>query len=149
MPKVFQNNSTAKQIIFNRFWELYSHYEKYFSYIDFCSKIKQLFIKEQPPAKKNTGGLEFWVVSELALYLLLRRFQYRSRIISEDIEPLGTEKAEVLNTEERLRDRLDIFKAEVRAADISARSGDINQPLRPAIAYRDAVAAVEKSQPLQ
>ena len=26
---------------------------------DFCSKIKQLFIKEQPPAKKNTGGLEF------------------------------------------------------------------------------------------
>ena len=93
--------------------------------------------------------MEFWVVSELALYLLLRRFQYRSRIIAEDIEPLGTEKAEVLNTEERLRDRLDIFKAEVRAADISARSGDINQPLRPAIAYRDAVAAVEKSQTLQ
>ena len=93
--------------------------------------------------------MEFWVVSELALYLLLRRFQYRSRIIAEDIEPLGTEKAEVLNTEERLRDRLDIFKAEVRAADISARSGDINQLFRPAIAYRDAVAAVEKGQPLQ
>ena len=131
------------------FWELWSFYEKYFSYIDFCSKIKQLFIKEQPPAKKNTRGLEFWVVSELALYLLLRRFQYRSRIIAEDIEPLGTEKAEVLNTEERLRDCLDIFKAEVRAADISARSGDINQFFRPAIAYRDAVAAVEKGQPLQ
>ena len=60
------------------------------------------------------------VVSELALYLLLRRFQYRSRIIAENIEPLGTEKAEVLNTEERLRDRLDMLFRPVHYADISA-----------------------------